>query len=171
LTLDIPKTPLYKDTVEKIQIPQISIYQLFKKYDGVTFTDDQIKGVKRRYSLTMLPKNLILYFKRFEKNLFFIEKNPTIINFPIKKVSLEEMCTEDTVGRENNYNLLANILHDGKYDSGTFKVQVKSKALDKWFEIQDLYVTNILAQSVIVSESYIHVYEASSSSDTLDSEN
>jgi hypothetical protein len=31
--------------------------------------------------------------------------------------------------------------------------------LDKWFDIQDLNVNEILAPSVVVSESYIHVYE------------
>jgi U4/U6.U5 tri-snRNP-associated protein 2 len=90
-----------------------------------------------------------------------MEKNPTIINFPIKNISLEEICPENTKNRENKYNLLANIIHDGKFEAGSFRAQVKNKALDKWYEIQDLYVTNILAQSVIVSESYIHIYENS----------
>ena len=89
LTLNLNKPPLFKDSKEKINIPQVSIYSLFKKYDGITFTEDPIKGIKRRYHLLKLPKNLILYFKRFEKNQFFVEKNPTIINFPIKKLDLE----------------------------------------------------------------------------------
>jgi U4/U6.U5 tri-snRNP-associated protein 2 len=89
LTLELPKTPLFKDSSEKISIPQISIFSLFKKYDGNTFTDDPIKGIKRRYHLVKLPVNLILYFKRFEKNQYFVEKNNTIINFPIKNLSLK----------------------------------------------------------------------------------
>jgi len=55
--------------------------------------------------------------------------------------------------------LLANIIHDGKSNSGTFRSQIKHKILDKWFDIQDLNVNEILAPSVVVSESYIHVYE------------
>jgi U4/U6.U5 tri-snRNP-associated protein 2 len=65
------------------------------------------------------------------------------------------------MGRDNQYNLLANVIHDGKFEAGSFRVQIKNKALEKWYEIQDLYVTNIMAQSVIVSESYIHIYEKS----------
>jgi len=34
--------------------------------------------------ITRLPQFIILYIKRFTKNTFFLEKNPTIVNFPIK---------------------------------------------------------------------------------------
>ena len=60
-----------------------------KKYDGKTFTENPAKGTRTRYHLSKLPQNLILFFKRFEKNMFFTEKNPTIVNFPLKKLSLE----------------------------------------------------------------------------------
>jgi len=38
----------------------------------------------KRFELTRLPPYLIFYIKRFTKNLFFTEKNPTIVNFPVK---------------------------------------------------------------------------------------
>lgn len=85
----MPKKPLFKNSSEKINIPEINIDILFQKFDGKTFTDDPIKGIKRLYHIVKLPKNLILYFKRFEKNSFFMEKNNTIITFPIKRLSLE----------------------------------------------------------------------------------
>jgi len=87
--LDLPKKPLFENSSEKINIPQINIDLLFQKFDGKTFTEDHIKGTKKLYHIVKLPKNLILYFKRFEKNSFFMEKNNTIINFPIKRLSLE----------------------------------------------------------------------------------
>jgi U4/U6.U5 tri-snRNP-associated protein 2 len=102
----------------------------------------------------------VLYFKRFEKNMFFVEKNPTIVNFPLKKLSLEEYCEDNIKESLYSYDLLANIIHDGKPGAGTFRAQVKSKGLDTWFDIQDLNVVKIMAQSVVVSESYIHVYES-----------
>jgi U4/U6.U5 tri-snRNP-associated protein 2 len=66
---------------------------------------------------------------------------------------------ENTLNKDLKYNLLANIIHDGDAKAGNFRVQVKNKNLDKWFDIQDLYVNEIMAQSVVVSESYIHIYE------------
>jgi U4/U6.U5 tri-snRNP-associated protein 2 len=160
--LDLPKTPLFKNSNEKINIPQVSIFEIMKKYDGKTFTEDPIKGIRKLHHLVKLPKNLLLCFKRFEKNLFFTEKNNTIVNFPIKNLSLEEITGENTLNKNLKYDLLANVIHDGKPDAGSFRVQVKNKALDQWFDIQDLNVAPIMAQSVVVSESYIHAYESKS---------
>lgn len=37
----------------------------------------------KRFQLTKLPPYLVFCIKRFTKNNFFVEKNPTIVNFPI----------------------------------------------------------------------------------------
>jgi U4/U6.U5 tri-snRNP-associated protein 2 len=95
--------------------------------------------------------------------MFFVEKNNTIVTFPLKNLSLEDYTSENTKNRNIKYNILSNIIHDGKPESGMFRVQVKDKPLDKWFDIQDLNVNQIMPQSVVVSESYIHVYESQAS--------
>ena len=41
--------------------------------------------------LTRLPKYLIMHVKRFTKNNFFMEKNPTIVNFPVKNLELKDV--------------------------------------------------------------------------------
>ena len=83
--------------------------------------------------------------------MFFTEKNPTIVNF----------TTENLTFSENNirYDLMSNIIHDGKPNQGTFRIQIRHKGRNEWYEIQDLNVEKIVSQSVIVSESYIHFYE------------
>jgi U4/U6.U5 tri-snRNP-associated protein 2 len=40
--------------------------------------------------LIKLPKYLILHVKRFTKNNFFVEKNPTLVNFPLKNLDLKD---------------------------------------------------------------------------------
>lgn len=47
-------------------------------------------GRLRRYKLTKLPPFLILHIKRFTSNNFVEEKNPTIVNFPLKGVDVAE---------------------------------------------------------------------------------
>ena len=37
-----------------------------------------------RYSLRRLPPYVICVVKRFRNNNFFVEKNPTIVTFPLK---------------------------------------------------------------------------------------
>lgn len=47
---------------------------------------------RKRYVLQDLPRYLIFHIARFTKNNFFVEKNPTIVNFPVKNLDLNE-CT------------------------------------------------------------------------------
>lgn len=44
----------------------------------------------KRHHLTALPQYLILHIKRFTKNNFVEEKNPTIVNFPLRGVELSD---------------------------------------------------------------------------------
>ncbi len=89
--------------------------------------------------------------------MFFVEKNNTIVTFPLRGLSMGDYLPED-INKSEKYDILANIIHDGKPGAGLFRVQVKHS--DKWFDIQDLNVNQIMPQSVTVSESYIHVYES-----------
>ena len=69
---------------------QIPIFELLHKFDGSRVHDD-IKNGRRRYRLTRLPSYLVLHFKRFTKNNFFWEKNPTIVNFPVRNLELRDV--------------------------------------------------------------------------------
>lgn len=89
---------------------QVNLYNLLNKFNGVT--EKEYKTYKenfmKRFEIRELPPYLILYikvcnncklyklfltsnrfffffsFQRFTKNTFFVEKNPTIINFSVK---------------------------------------------------------------------------------------
>ena len=166
LTLDLPMVPLFKNSQEKITIPQVNIYELFQKYNGEKFTEDPTKAQRKKFKLLSLPKYLILIFKRFENNSFFMEKNPTIVNFQLENLRLKEHgLSNNKKKKENNknnekiYSLISNIIHDGKPGDANFRVQIKNKERNEWFEIQDIHVQKILAESVAVCESYIHFYE------------
>lgn len=81
-----------------------------------------------------MPKYLIIHIKRFYKNEYFIEKNPTIVNFPIRNLDLTEFVwNEETKKSESDingdtpkevykYDLVANIIHDGKAEEGSYRV-------------------------------------------------
>ena len=70
--------------------PQVPIFELLRKFDGGR-THDDIKAGRRRYRLTRLPAYLVLHMKRFTKNNFFWEKNPTIVNFPVRNLELRDV--------------------------------------------------------------------------------
>ena len=101
LTLDIPEKPLFKDEDGGLVIPQEPLVNVLRKFDGVSFSDvlamQEIGGSddngtvvskKRCYRLKKLPNYLILHLSRFKRNGFFIEKNPTIVMFPVKNFDL-----------------------------------------------------------------------------------
>ncbi len=74
--------------IEKDIIPQVPIDQVLAKYNGVT--TQEAKGTVRRFKITKLPPFLILHIKRFTKNNFVEEKNPTIVNYPLRGVDMQD---------------------------------------------------------------------------------
>lgn len=163
LTLDLPTAPLYKDEKEQLIIPQVPLFSILAKFNGAT--EKEYKTYKenflKRFQLTRLPPYLIFCIKRFTKNNFFVEKNPTIVNFPITNVDLREYLSEEVqaVHAHTTYDLIANIVHDGKPSEGSYRIHVLHHGTGKWYELQDLQVTDILPQMITLSEAYIQIWK------------
>ncbi|XP_059346788.1 U4/U6.U5 tri-snRNP-associated protein 2 isoform X2 [Ammospiza nelsoni] len=163
LTLDLPTAPLYKDEKEQLIIPQVPLFSILAKFNGST--EKEYKTYKenflKRFQLTRLPPYLIFCIKRFTKNNFFVEKNPTIVNFPITNVDLREYLSEEVQAAHSHttYDLIANIVHDGKPSEGSYRIHVLHHGTGKWYELQDLQVTDILPQMITLSEAYIQIWK------------
>lgn len=182
LTLDLPSMPLFpkKDEKGKVIKPRISVFDLLAKFDGKT--EHEFRGYKesaiKRYEILRLPRYLILYYKRFTKNTFFTEKNTHIVDFPINNLNLTYLVKNNShndkaTGQRSsdaihnrisnyNYNLIVNIVHDGEPEAGkgTYRAHVLHRGTGKWYEMQDLYVTEMPDTTLItLSESYIQVWE------------
>ncbi|XP_039270851.2 ubiquitin carboxyl-terminal hydrolase 39-like [Styela clava] len=162
LTLDLLAAPLYKDEQEQNIIPQVPLFNLLAKFNGLT--EKEYKGKRdftmKKFELTRLPPFLIFYIKRFTKNLFFIEKNPTIVNFPVKNIDLAEFVAADADIKDTCYDLVANIVHDGdpNIGKGTYRVYILHQGSNQWYEMQDLHVSDILPQMITLSEAYIQIW-------------
>jgi len=157
LTCDLPPTPLFKNEMMENIIPQVNLYSLLSKFNGVqekeynTYKDNFLK----RFQVTTLPPYFILYIRRFTKNTFFVEKNPTIVNFPIVSVDFGEAFGLGSA----LYDLVANIVHEGQHNSGTWRMHMYQKANNTWYELQDLHVKEILPQMLTLTEPYIQIYQ------------
>ena len=97
---------MFKDDDGGIVIHKRQLWKVLRKFDGDSFTDvlamqqkqqateenNDTGGVvvtrKGRYRLKKLPNHLILHLNRFKRNGFFVEKNPTIVMFPVKNFDL-----------------------------------------------------------------------------------
>ncbi|KAM3131536.1 hypothetical protein pb186bvf_016320 [Paramecium bursaria] len=152
LTLDIPQVPLHK--AEKAGIPHIPIETLLKKFDGQTNKDSS--DGRRRFQITKFPKYIIVHMKRFMMNNFFMEKNPTIVSFPLHSLDLGAILG---LNKQLKYNLVANVCHEGNAKVGFYKVHVKNLGNGLWYQIQDLHTQIVVPELISVSEAYIQIYE------------
>ncbi|XP_071921202.1 uncharacterized protein [Coffea arabica] len=164
LGLDLPPPPLFKDVMEKNIIPQVPLFNILKKFDGETVTEVvRPRMARMKYRVTKLPPYLILHMRRFTKNNFFVEKNPTLVNFPVKNLELKDYiplpAPKQNERLRSKYDLIANIVHDGKPGEGSYRVFVQRKSEELWYEMQDLHVTETLPQMVALSEAYMQIYE------------
>ena len=129
---------------------------------------DTIRGGRRRFRVVRLPRYLIVHMSRFQRNNFFTEKNPTIVNFPVKGLNVAEALNARPdggggggAGAATRYNLLANVCHEGKPGHGYYHVHVNRRSEGLWYDIEDLSVTEVLPQQVVLSETYVQLYERS----------
>lgn len=74
-----------------------SIFSFNQHFNGLLrvtiFVMQEFAGQLKRYRCTRLPPYIIVHFKRFTKNNFVEEKNPTIVNFPIRGADFHDGTT------------------------------------------------------------------------------
>lgn len=93
LSLEIPPTPLFRDSEGGLIIPQIPLFKILQKFDGQTWVDkiSVNSHIRKKYIIRKLPKFLILHLVRFTKNNFLnLEKNRSVVTFPVKNLSLKD---------------------------------------------------------------------------------
>ncbi|KAG6865326.1 hypothetical protein C0991_003426 [Blastosporella zonata] len=167
LAVDLPPPPLFQDAVEKNIIPQVSIQSVLAKYDGRT-TQESL-GQLRRFKCKKLPQYIILHFKRFTKNAFVEEKNPTIINFPLRGLDFRSYVDAPPDNLSTLYDLIANVTHESVAGTTRDKENTVWKAHlraaggggegEKWFMIQDLIVEETRKEMIFLGETVLQIWE------------
>ncbi|KAK9464197.1 uncharacterized protein V1516DRAFT_112718 [Lipomyces oligophaga] len=156
LNLDLPQAPLFQDELDKNIIPQIPLQSILCKYDGVT--TQELAGDRKRYKIIDLPPFVVLFMKRKTKTNLTEEINHTIVTF--NSVALDLSPYVEGAREPILYDLVANISHESQgEDRHVYRVQVKDKSRDEWFQIQDLYVENVRRELLFLGESCIQIWE------------
>lgn len=89
------------------------------------------------------------------------EKKIPIYGITISRnVDFGDILTPEVKAMHKNtsYDLIANIVHDGEPNKGTYRVHVLKQGNSKWYEMQDLHVNDILPQMITLTEAYIQVF-------------
>jgi U4/U6.U5 tri-snRNP-associated protein 2 len=167
LPLDLPPPPLFADERAAAILPQVPLFELLNKFDGVT--EQETKTYKdvfvKRFALLALPPVLLVHVQRFKKNSAFVmEKNPTIVHFPIRNIVLRDyLLHEDdrAAAGDHRYSLVANIVHESPPGDprGTYHAHVYHKGANQWFDAQDLHVDSILPDMITLASSYLMIWE------------
>lgn len=172
LTLDLPPAPLFQDELDKNIIPQVPLASILSKYDGLQ-SQEQMNQRKRYRLLHPLPPYLLFHIKRFSKNKFVQERNPTIVTFPSRSLDMSPYVEPNPKlhppGEPIWYDLVANVTHEavrtrddsveGEAERKIWRCQVQDRAKEEWVEIQDLYVEKAAAETLFTKESYLMVWE------------
>ncbi|PGH07694.1 U4/U6.U5 tri-snRNP-associated protein 2 [Blastomyces parvus] len=116
LTLDLPPTPLFQSTNAESIIPQVPLTTLLNKYNGIVASEKLSHRVRHRL-LHPLPPYLLFHIKRFSKNKFVSERNPTIVTFPSPRSLDMSPYVEPNpdlypTGEPILYDLVANVILD-----------------------------------------------------------
>jgi U4/U6.U5 tri-snRNP-associated protein 2 len=172
LTLDLPAAPLFQDELERNIIPQIPLTSILSKYDGLK-AQEHLNQRKRYRLLHPLPPYLLFHIKRFSKNKFVEERNPTIVTFDARNLDLSPYVEPNPQlhppGEPIWYDLVANIVHEavrgredsveGEAERHVWKCQVQDKGREEWVQIQDLFVEKTQKEWLGLGESYLQVWE------------
>ncbi|KAI5811460.1 hypothetical protein DFH27DRAFT_597225 [Peziza echinospora] len=130
LTLDLPPPPLFQDELERNIIPQVPLTTILSKYDGRK--TQELLGDRKRYRLLHpLPPFLIFHIKRFSKNKFVAERNPTIVTFPVRSLDVSPYVEPNPKihppGEPIWYDLVANITHESVGKGAMDKAQAQKQ--------------------------------------------
>jgi len=87
LSLTLPNVPLFKETQDRTMIPQVHLFELLRKFNGEA-EEIASDGTKKRFLISRLPRYLIIHVRRFSDNNWFVEKNITLVNFPLKGLDM-----------------------------------------------------------------------------------
>ncbi|GAA5871373.1 hypothetical protein JCM8547_002649 [Rhodosporidiobolus lusitaniae] len=188
LALDLPPPPLFQDVLTSNIIPQVPLSTVLSKYDGLTAREEN--GTLRMWKVTRLPPFVIMVYKRFLSNRFLEEKNPTIVNFPVRGVEMADYVSP-TTPLSTVYDLVSNLTHSSTASTAgaetAWKVHVHLRPPrlpsgeldgekgvreedDKWFEVCDLDVGEVEKGLVPLGESYVQIWERRTPSGKHDDE-
>lgn len=148
--LNLPEMPLFKDSQQEKFIPQIPISELLDKFNG-NRVEYLAKGVIKTYKFGRLPKYLIIAYKRFVENNFFVEKNSTIVNFGLKNLDLKDYlfpidADKNELGKLSTKQLRAKLI---KYGAKHSKSKSKSKSKTNANEVNKIKEKSELINQIV----------------------
>jgi len=97
------------------------------------------------------------------------EKNPTIVNFPLRGVDFREYLDAPASDSAYVYDLVANIVHESvagttrDKEATVWKVHLRAGSGggddERWYQIQDLIVEEMRKEMIFLGETVLQIWE------------
>ncbi|CCE85427.1 Piso0_005023 [Millerozyma farinosa CBS 7064] len=170
LSLDLPPDPLFKNSVSGKygnEIPQVSIFELLKKYNGTQTVQSSSTELRSYKLLEPLPPYIILFYDRgIEEPGKSKRGNPTVVKFPLE-IDFSEYLEKPSKS-PLNYRLISNIKHESSVgtdiersiDKEQWSIDLrKSDTDEEWTTIRDLEIERCNKELMFLSECYLQIWE------------
>ncbi|EDV27481.1 uncharacterized protein TRIADDRAFT_53214 [Trichoplax adhaerens] len=140
------------------------------------FEEDELKGDNMyncekckklrngiKYSkITHLPEILCLHLKRFKHDSYSTSKINCSVNFPLTGLEMKSFLNTGHKIQSTTYDLVAIISHHGAAGGGHYVCYALNCINHRWYEYDDINVTEVADEFVLSVEAYVLFYRKSS---------
>uniref|UniRef100_A0AAY4DXH5 Ubiquitin carboxyl-terminal hydrolase n=1 Tax=Denticeps clupeoides TaxID=299321 RepID=A0AAY4DXH5_9TELE len=112
----------------------------------------------KKFDLWSLPRILVVHLKRFSYNRCWRDKLDTVVDFPIRDLSMSEFVCDPKAG-PYVYDLVAVSNHYGGMGGGHYTAYAKNKCDGKWYYFDDSSVSSASEDQIVTKAAYVLFYQ------------
>ncbi|XP_067417360.1 ubiquitin carboxyl-terminal hydrolase 4 isoform X2 [Emydura macquarii macquarii] len=112
----------------------------------------------KKFDLWSLPRILVVHLKRFSYNRYWRDKLDTVVEFPIRDLSMSEFVCDPTAD-PYVYDLIAVSNHYGAMGVGHYTAYAKNKMNGKWYYFDDSSVSMASEDQIVTKAAYVLFYQ------------
>uniref|UniRef100_A0A8C8RUQ7 Ubiquitin carboxyl-terminal hydrolase n=1 Tax=Pelusios castaneus TaxID=367368 RepID=A0A8C8RUQ7_9SAUR len=112
----------------------------------------------KKFDLWSLPRILVVHLKRFSYNRYWRDKLDTVVEFPIRDLSMSEFVC-DPAADPYVYDLIAVSNHYGAMGVGHYTAYAKNKVNGKWYYFDDSSVSVASEDQIVTKAAYVLFYQ------------
>nr|XP_005303573.1 ubiquitin carboxyl-terminal hydrolase 4-like [Chrysemys picta bellii] len=112
----------------------------------------------KKFDLWSLPRILVVHLKRFSYNRYWRDKLDTVVEFPIRDLSMSEFVC-DPIADPYVYDLIAVSNHYGAMGVGHYTAYAKNKVNGRWYYFDDSSVSMASEDQIVTKAAYVLFYQ------------
>ncbi|XP_075795728.1 ubiquitin carboxyl-terminal hydrolase 4 isoform X1 [Pelodiscus sinensis] len=112
----------------------------------------------KKFDLWSLPRILVVHLKRFSYNRYWRDKLDTVVEFPIRDLSMSPFVCDPTAD-PYVYDLIAVSNHYGAMGVGHYTAYAKNDVNGRWYYFDDSSVSLASEDQIVTKAAYVLFYQ------------